>query len=257
MGALIHRKRCVRSADGVLPLSAAKSGSPRTPYENGKPTLYGLPFSIYHERTKGTQKMESIFNDVKERLNLIDTAKYYGIQPNRGGFVNCLFHKDKTPSLKLYPAHFHCYGCGKHGDIITLTTQLFGLPPYNAAQKLAQDFHIVQGNGYKNMKPQISEQMKYYQQEQKTFRLLNDYCLFLEKWREDCRPETPDEDFHPLFIESLTKYEQYNYYRDIFITGTEEERREFMKTSGKEIAALEARFSQPIKAKRSNIHERE
>jgi hypothetical protein len=206
--------------------------------------------------TKGAIETDSIFNEVKERLNLIDTAKYYGVQPNSGGFVNCLFHKDKTPSLKLYPAHFHCFGCGKHGDIITLTTQLFGLPPYNAAQKLAEDFHIAQGNDYRNMKPRISEQMKYYQQEQKTFRLLNDYCLLHEKWRDDYRPATPDEDFNPLFIESLTKYEQYNYYRDIFITGTEGERREFMKICAKEIAALDERFTQPIKTKRSVSHER-
>jgi DNA primase len=117
--------------------------------------------------------------------------------------VNCIFHNDKTPSLKLYPAHFHCYGCGKHGDIITLTTQLFTLPPSEAAQKLAQDFHIRRGEKYKDMKPRISEQMKYYEQEQKTFQLLNDYCHFLEKCREDLNPKTPDEDFHPLFIESL------------------------------------------------------
>jgi len=107
------------------------------------------------------------------------------------------------------------------------------------------------------MKPRISEQMKYRQQEQKTFRLLNDYCLFLEKWREDYRPETPEEEPHPLFVESLMKYEQYNYYRDIFITGTQDERREFMEVCGKEIAALEQRFTQPVKTKRSKSHERE
>ena len=99
--------------------------------------------------------------------------------------------------------------------------------------------------------------MKYYEQEQKTFRLLNDYCRFLEKCREDYNPKTPDEDFHPLFVESLMKYEQYNYYRDIFITGTEDERREFMETCGKEIANLEERFNQKQKPKRSKSHERE
>ena len=200
--------------------------------------------------------MESLFTEVKQRLDLIDTAKYYGLQPSRGGFVNCLFHKEKTPSLKLYPAHFHCYGCGKHGDIITLTTQLFTLPPYQAAQKLAEDFHIIRGEKYRKVKPRISEQLQYYQQEQKTFRLLNDYCLYLEKWREDYRPATPDEDFHPLFIESLTKYEQYNYYRDIFITGTEDERRDFMKICAKEITNLEERFTQKHQTKRSVSHER-
>ena len=201
--------------------------------------------------------MESIFTEVKERLNLIEAAKYYGVQPNRSGFVNCLFHSDKTPSLKLYPAHFHCYGCGKHGDIITLTEQLFTLPPYQAAQKLAQDFNIIRGNDYQNMKPRISEQIKYYQQEQKTFRLLNDYCLFLEKWREDFKPNNPEDEFHPLFVESLMKYEQYNYYREIFTTATEDERRDFMKYCATEIAALDKRFTQPIKTKRSKSHERE
>jgi len=98
--------------------------------------------------------------------------------------------------------------------------------------------------------------LQYYQQEQKTFRLLNDYCLYLEKWREDYRPATPDEDFHPLFIESLTKYEQYNYYRDIFITGTEDERRDFMKICAKEITNLEERFTQKHQTKRSVSHER-
>ena len=207
-------------------------------------------------KSKGDFTTDNLFNEVKERLNLIEAAQYYGVQPNKSGFVNCLFHKEKTPSLKLYPAHFHCYGCGKHGDIITLTTQLFTLPPFQAAQKLAQDFHIIRGNGYQKMKPRISEQLKYYQQEQRVYDLLNRYCLFLEKCREDYNPKTPDEDFHPLFIESLMKYEQYNYYRDIFITGTENERCDFMKYAAKEIADLEERFTQKYQTKRSVSHER-
>ena len=76
-------------------------------------------------------------------------------------------------SMKLYPAHFHCYGCGEHGDIIKLTEQLFSLSPYHAVIKLSQDFHITQGSGYINMKPKISERLKYIEQEKKTYDLLN------------------------------------------------------------------------------------
>jgi len=133
------------------------------------------------EIDQGMRTTDNLFHGVKERLNLIDTAQFYGVKPNRSGFVNCLLHKEKTPSQKLYPAHFHCYGCGKHSDIITLTTQLFTLPPYQAAQKLAQDFNIIRGDTYKDMMPCISEQMKYYEQEQRTFTLLNDYCRLFEK----------------------------------------------------------------------------
>src|SRR5262249_28471611 len=28
------------------------------------------------------------------------------------------FHEDGTPSLHVYPDHFHCFGCGAHGDHI-------------------------------------------------------------------------------------------------------------------------------------------
>ena len=191
--------------------------------------------------------MENIFNNVKEQLNLIEAAKYYGLQPDRADFINCIFHNDKTPSMKLYATHFHCYGCGKHGDIITLTEQLFGLSPYEAAKKIAQDFHITQGNGYRNIMPIKTERQKYIEQEKRTFEVLNFYCKFLEKCREDFKPETSDEDLQPLFIESLTKYAQYDYYREIFITGTEEERKDFMTVCMEQIIALKKRFTRGYK----------
>jgi hypothetical protein len=32
--------------------------------------------------------------------------------------ICCPFHADSTPSLRLYPDHFHCFGCGAHGDAV-------------------------------------------------------------------------------------------------------------------------------------------
>jgi DNA primase len=29
----------------------------------------------------------------------------------------CPIHGERTPSLHVYPDHFHCYGCGAHGDV--------------------------------------------------------------------------------------------------------------------------------------------
>ncbi|MCL2774929.1 MAG: CHC2 zinc finger domain-containing protein [Oscillospiraceae bacterium] len=169
---------------------------------------------------------------------------YYGVQPNRSGFINCIFHSDKTPNMKLYDDHFHCFGCGKHGDIITLTEQLFSLSPYQATQKLSQDFNIAPGNDYKNMKPLKTKRQSYIEQENRTYKILNFYCSFLEKCHEDYIPNNPDDEFNPLFIESLMNYEQYNYYRDIFITGTEDERQEFMIDCAEKLEILEKRFTQ-------------
>ena len=179
-------------------------------------------------------------------LKLIETAQYYGLVLTRGSFTNCIFHGDRTPSMKLYSDHFHCFGCGKHADIITLTEQIFILSPYQAVQKLAQDFHIIQNGGYEKITPIKIGKQSYTEQENQTSILLNLYYTFLEKCRKDYRPENPDDELHPLFVESLMKYDQYNYYRDIFITGTDEERREFMTVYAKQIASLEEIFTQNI-----------
>jgi hypothetical protein len=41
--------------------------------------------------------------------------------------VSCSFHDDPRPSLQIYPDHFHCYGCGEHGDRIDWLTRVEGL----------------------------------------------------------------------------------------------------------------------------------
>ena len=56
------------------------------------------------------------------------------------GFIRCPFHADRTPSLKLYSDHFHCFGCGEHGDVIDLTAGLLGCSESEAARRLEADF---------------------------------------------------------------------------------------------------------------------
>ena len=34
------------------------------------------------------------------------------------GMMSCPFHTDIVPSLKIYHDHYHCFGCGAHGDRI-------------------------------------------------------------------------------------------------------------------------------------------
>lgn len=34
----------------------------------------------------------------------------------------CPFHRDRTPSLTVYSDHYHCFGCGAHGDVIDWLT---------------------------------------------------------------------------------------------------------------------------------------
>ena len=86
--------------------------------------------------------MASIFEAVKAALPVRVAAERYGLEVNFGGMVRCPFHEDHTPSMKLYEDHFFCFGCGKHGDVVTLVSELFCIPPYDAACKLADDFGV-------------------------------------------------------------------------------------------------------------------
>jgi DNA primase len=51
----------------------------------------------------------------------------------------CPFHAEKTPSLHVYPDHFHCFGCGAHGDAIDFLTR-FGRGFREAVAELTGGF---------------------------------------------------------------------------------------------------------------------
>jgi len=172
--------------------------------------------------------MMSIFADVKAQIDLSDAAEYYGVRLNRGKFANCLYHSDRTPSMKMYSDHFHCYGCGEHGDIINFIEKIFSISPYEAACKLSQDFCITSEKKFVPTSKPTPTHQSYIEQENRAFKILNDYCHFLEECREKYKPNNSSDELHPLFVDSLTNYEQYNYYRDIFIFGSKEERIQFI-----------------------------
>lgn len=58
--------------------------------------------------------------DIKASLTLSTVLQHYGLATARNNLLCCPFHEDKTPSLQLYPRtnSYHCFGCGKTGDVI-------------------------------------------------------------------------------------------------------------------------------------------
>jgi DNA primase len=49
----------------------------------------------------------------------------------------CPFHGEKTPSFYVYDDHFHCFGCGAHGDAVTFVMQSEGAQFTEAVERLA------------------------------------------------------------------------------------------------------------------------
>jgi len=49
----------------------------------------------------------------------------------------CPFHGEKSPSFHVYDDHFHCFGCGVHGDAISFVMQSEGASFPEAVERLA------------------------------------------------------------------------------------------------------------------------
>ena len=80
--------------------------------------------------------------DIKNRISTKEVLRYYGVNINSRGFAKCPFHNEKTASMKVYDGNrgYHCFGCGKNGDIIDFVQDYFGTSFRDAVKKLNDDF---------------------------------------------------------------------------------------------------------------------
>ena len=85
----------------------------------------------------------NLFEIVKYGVSCREAAELYGVEVNRYGMALCPFHNDRHPSLYVADDHYYCFACGEHGDVIDFVGRLFQLSPYDAARKLAADFHLT------------------------------------------------------------------------------------------------------------------
>lgn len=178
----------------------------------------------------------NIFEEVKAAVDITTAAEYYGLNVRKDTAL-CPFHNEKTGSLKLYHDHFYCFGCGEHGDVIKLTGKLLGLSPIDSARRLAADFNVIIHDDFKpgeqtRNKASPQKIVTYKERENKAYRLLADYCKYLEGCRIRYTPHSPEERPHPLFVTALCELEMFKYYRDLFIYGEFEERRAFIEGQG-------------------------
>lgn len=77
----------------------------------------------------------------------IEKARKYPLEELLGGISwrgnrgwrRCPFHSERSGSFCIYrdDNHYHCYGCGAHGDSISLVMELEGLSFKSALDRLA------------------------------------------------------------------------------------------------------------------------
>jgi len=70
---------------------------------------------------------ENIFQDIKNRVDLKDFVRYYGLDVDWGGFACFPFHNEHNPSFKVYEDHYHCFGYTTQGKQTELVQILYGV----------------------------------------------------------------------------------------------------------------------------------
>ncbi len=170
-----------------------------------------------------------IFETVRETISVPDAAQLYGIS-SRNGNVRCIFHADNTPSMKLYDDHFHCFGCGAHGDVTDLTAQMFGLSKSDAARKLCSDFGLSD-HTYIAAPKRCSRPMTEREKIQLAFDVLTDYIAMLKDFRTSYIPSAEDDNPDPRLIESLQQLDYAEYLWDMLLDLTDEERAAFISAN--------------------------
>lgn len=189
----------------------------------------------------------TLYKKIKESLNMVEVANYYGFKINHSCFISCIFHNERTPSMRLYKNNFHCFGCCAHGDIIDFVGKVFSLDPYDAAQKLASDFGILNDYNYISSKAtskikRVNTEQKIVrstEQEQQTYQLLLEYRHYLQYFKQKFAPKNAKEDIHHFFIERINQLDLIEMYLDILLFEPKEQRIEFMNNYWKELDRIE------------------
>lgn len=186
----------------------------------------------------------NLFEAVKENVNLKRAAEYYGLEV-RNGMALCIFHDERTPSMKLYDDHFHCFGCGKHGDVTDLVAKLLNLSPKEAAMQIAHDFGISYDNqqsDYKPSKDSVLAKIKREQEKAKenhVYDVLCSYFRLLRDWRTEYAPKSSEEALNPLFIQALTEIDYIDSLIDCFTSGDKDGKADIIKDESGCIAKIE------------------
>lgn len=165
----------------------------------------------------------TIFEEVKELVDVPTAARHYGVEVHRGNMALCPFHRERHPSCKLYNDHYYCFGCQANGDVIKLVQELFVLTPIEAVKQINSDF----GLGLDVDKPPDMEKINIRRQEiarqkaeqpnmERMYDILLRYYTLLDRYKMQYAPKAPDDEINGRYVYAVHHIEYAWYLLETF-----------------------------------------
>ena len=190
----------------------------------------------------------SPFEAVKQNTSARQVAEFYGAKVNKNGMCQCPFHNDKTPSMKI-DDRFYCFGCHETGDAIDYVSKLFGIGLREAAIKICEDLSLEYDKTTQKtrpvnrpIRPQKSEAQIFAEAQKYIYKVLSDFHGMLKKWKKEYEPRSPDEEFHPRFVEALQEIDRVEYHLDTLLEGDSTDRASLVSEQEKKVVGIAERL---------------
>lgn len=102
-------------------------------------------------RNDNKNAMPNPSDEIKAKLDIVEVIREY-IPLKAAGFnfrANCPFHREKTPSFMVSPEKqiWHCFGCGKGGDVFSFVMEIESLTFIEVLRLLAKKAGVVLRSG--------------------------------------------------------------------------------------------------------------
>ena len=172
-----------------------------------------------------------ISTEIKKRVSCQDACREYGIDVNRAGFTRCLWHNEKTASLKIYPGDrgYHCFGCGASGSVIDLAMKLFDCSVGDACKRLNDDFRLgLMREGNLSNAERIAQNREAWERRRREREIEAQHEALIDEFNAAIKnlrlaqmlltvtePTDPDADFDDYFAIAVRETELARYRADI------------------------------------------
>jgi DNA primase len=89
---------------------------------------------------------QETINEIRERADIVEVVAHY-VDLRRAGSnfkALCPFHEEKTPSFMVSPDRqiFHCFGCGRGGNVFTFLVEIEGVSFPEAVRTLGRQYGV-------------------------------------------------------------------------------------------------------------------